>query len=385
MISAFVTVFIFTLIFWFIFFKKKWIKYTFAWGGFYIFFCAHVLFIFIIGLRFATPYSTEAKVVQHTIQLVPRLTEPTMVTQVFVQPDVPVKKGQPLFEFDKRPYEFKVTQLEAQLAQAKQDVKIMAADVTVAQQKLAKEESESTFAKYQQNQSTNLALSGAGADEDAQRSNNTVKKNEAAIKQAKAELERARLQLNSNINGVNTKVAEIEAQLKEAQYYLENTTMYAPEDGRIINLQVRPGMVAGDYRIGAIASFICDADPYFLANFFQENIKYVEAGQPVEIALDLYPGQIFTGKVEAVWKANASGQLLPSGFIPNFHAVSPDNPQSQFAVKIMFDGEDQSLFPIGTQGTCAIYTNGMTGSWTALRRIGIRTYSWLNWLYPLPF
>jgi hypothetical protein len=35
-------------------------------------------------------------------------------------------------------------------------------------------------------------------------------------------------------------------------------------------------MVAGDYRIGAIASFVCDADRYLLASFFQENLTYVK-------------------------------------------------------------------------------------------------------------
>ena len=28
---------------------------------------------------------------------------------------------------------------------------------------------------------------------------------------------------------------------------------------------------------------------------------------------------------------------------------------------------------------------GIPANWAALRRIGIRTYSWLNWLYPIPF
>jgi len=37
--------------------------------------------------------------------LTPRLSEPTLVTAVLVEPDVPVKKGQPLFQFDRRPYE----------------------------------------------------------------------------------------------------------------------------------------------------------------------------------------------------------------------------------------------------------------------------------------
>jgi hypothetical protein len=49
------------------------------------------------------------------------------------------------------------------------------------------------------------------------------------------------------------------------------------------------------------------------------------------------------------------------------------------------DAADQSKFPIGAQGAAAIYTGGMKGAWAALRRIGIRTYSWLNWLYPIPF
>ena len=157
MISAFLTIFIFILIFWFIFFKKKWIKFTFAWGGFAIFFMAHVLFIFMIGLRFVTPYSTEAKIIQHTIQIIPRLSEPTLVTGVLVEPDVPVKKGQPLFQFDRRPYEYKVNQLQAQLAQATQNVKELKAEVEIATQKLAKSKSEFVYAKYQKKLTYDLA------------------------------------------------------------------------------------------------------------------------------------------------------------------------------------------------------------------------------------
>jgi multidrug resistance efflux pump len=48
-------------------------------------------------------------------------------------------------------------------------------------------------------------------------------------------------------------------------------------------------MVAGDVRFGAIAAFVCEADRYLLATYYQENLKYVKSGQPVEVALDLYP------------------------------------------------------------------------------------------------
>ena len=207
---------------------------------------------------------------------------------------------------------------------------------------------------------------------------------EATRDEALAELEVARLKYKSEIDGVNTTVANVEAQLRQAQYYLDNTTLVAPEDGRIINLQVRPGMVSGIYRIGGIAALIAEADRYLLATFYQENLKYVRLGQPVEIALDLYPGQIFSGKVDSIWRGNGVGQYLPSDEIPKFHQPAPDVPQGQYAVKILLDG-NQPDFPIGAQGTAAIYTSGEHGAWAALRKISIRTHSWLNWLYPINF
>jgi multidrug resistance efflux pump len=372
-------------LFWLVFFKFKWIRLTYAWGLFVVFFVLHISLIFVVGLRFVTPYTTNARVIQHTIQLVPRLPEPTLVTAVLVEPDVPVKKGQPLFQFDRQPYEYNVRQLEAQLAKAKQNVLVMKADIEVAAQKVARLKDELVYAEFQQKLTTDLTRQGAGPEEDAQKWTARVAADKAGIKEAEAEQLRAQLNYESQVNGVNTAVAVARAELDQARYYLDNTLMVAPEDGRIVNLQVRPGMVSGIIRFGAIASFICDDGRYLLGDYFQEHLKYVEPGQPVEVALDLYPGQIFPAKVEAIWKASGVGQLLPSGNLPGFEPVPPDMPQSQYAVKIVFEGADQSSFPIGAQGAAAIYTNGMKGNWAALRRISIRTHTWLNWLYPLPF
>ena len=409
MIAGLVLVFGYCVLVWLVFFQFKWLKFSIAWGVVSALVGLHLLIIFLIGLRFVTPYSTGAKVIQHTIQLTPRLSEPTLVTAVLVEPNVRVTKGQPLFQFDRRPYEYKVRQLQAQLAQAKQNVRVLEADVQVAMQKVAqtdarlaeaqqnvlvlkadvdvttqkvaKTESELVYARYSQQLAQGLATKGAGPEEEAQKSTAQLHTSEAGVKEAQAELERARLKYTSEIGGVNTTVAAIAAELDLARFYLENTLMVAPEDGYLINLQVRPGMVAGDVRFGAIASFICEANRYLLATFFQENLKYVKAGQPVEAAIDLYPGQIFPGKVEAIWRGSGSGQLLPSGVLPNFQYVPTEVPQGQFAVAIRLDGDDQTLFPIGTQGRAAIYTNPAS-PFVWMRRIGIRGYSWFNWLYP---
>ncbi|WP_313954280.1 biotin/lipoyl-binding protein [Accumulibacter sp.] len=356
-------------------------KFTIAWGVVSAFFGLHLLIIFLIGLRFVTPYATEARLIQHTIQLTPRLPEPTLVTAVLVEQNVPVKKGAPLFQFDRRPYQLKVQQLEAQLAKAKQDVRISKADVAAGAAKVKRLKSELTYAKYQQKLSAGLAKQGAGPEEDAQKWAAQVAANEAGIVEAQADEQRARLRATSDIGGVNTSVAAIEAELALAHFYLDNTLMVAPEDGYIINLQVRPGMVAGEVRFGAIASFIVSADRYLLANFFQENLKYVKPGQPTEAALDLYPGQIWTGKVEAVWQGSGAGQMLPSGVLPTFNYVPAEVPQGQFAVVIRLDDPEQSKFPIGMQGRATIFTNP-DSPFVWMRKIGIRAYSWFNWIYP---
>jgi multidrug resistance efflux pump len=378
---GFVLLFGYAFVVWSVFFKYKWLKFSIAWGFFSTLFAVHLLLIFLIGLRFSTPLATEARVIQHTIQLIPRLPEPTLVTAVLVQPNMPVKKGQPLFQFDRRPYEFKVRQLDAQLAKAKQDVLVLKADTAIQTQKIAKIKAELDYANYQQQLSTSLAKQGAGPEEDAQKWTAEVAAREAGIKEAQAEETRARLRYTSDIGGVNTTVAAIQADLDLARYYLDNTLMVAPEDGYIINLQVRAGMVAGEIRLGAIASFIVDEGRYLLANYFQENLKYVQPGQEAEVALDLYPGQIFKGKVEAIWQGSGAGQLLPSGTVPNFQYLPIALPQGQFAVAIRLDGLDQSKFPIGTQGRAAIYTNPQS-AFVVLRKIGIRGYTWLNFIYP---
>lgn len=381
MLLGFVMLFVYAIAVWLTFFKYKWMKFNIVWGFVSVSVGLHLLLIFLIGLRFVTPYSTDARVIQHTIQLTPRLPEPTLVTAVLVRPNEPVKKGEPLFQFDRRPYEDKVKELEAELAKAKQNVKVLKADVEVSSQKIIQLKSELEYARYQQKLSAGLAQRGAGPEEEAQKWKAQVAAEEAGIKEAQAEYERAKLNYESEIDGVNTTVASVQAKLDQARYYLDNTLMVASEDGYIMNLQVRPGMVAGQYRVGAIATFICDADRYLLANYFQENLKYVKAGQEVEVALDLYPGQIFTGKVETIWQGSGEGQMLATGWLPKFKYQPTEIPQGQFAVAIHLDDEDQSKFPIGTQGRAAIYTNPSSG-FVVLRKIGIRGYSWFNWLYP---
>ena len=168
------------------------------------------------------------------------------------------------------------------------------ADVALAEGKKVAAQANLAYAQYRERAAETLRSETFGTVLQADQWTAQARMDASAVNQADSEIKRAVVKLQSDIGGVNTRVAAVEAQLQQARYYLDNTTLVAPEDGRIVNLQVRPGMVSGTYRIGGIAAFIVDSDRYVLATYYQENLKYVRDGQPIEVALDPYPGSMDT-------------------------------------------------------------------------------------------
>ena len=130
-----------------------------------------------------------------------------------------MKKGQPLFQLDRRPYEFKVARLEAQLAEAKQNVLVLRANVELAKQKVERGKIGVGYEKYMQRIFDTLASHSYRTDV-VEQMRTRVGSASAREGEALAELERAQLQYGAQIDGVNT-TANIEAQLKLARYYLE--------------------------------------------------------------------------------------------------------------------------------------------------------------------
>lgn len=365
---------------WLVFFRYRWLRFNIVWGILSFWVGVHLLLVFIIALRFFQPYSSDAHIIRHTIQIVPRLPEPTLLTKVLVEPNAPVKKGEPLYEFDKTIYLARVKEQEAALKQAQQNVLILQADIKEAEQAVVRAKAQLDFAEVQKRRFTDLTRQGGARQENLDKWTDEVISRGAAAKEAEANLDKAQAAYASQIDGVNTKVIETQARLDQAKYYLEQTTIRAPADGFIVNQQAQPGLVVGDRRIGAVAAFITSDKPYLLAAYHQEHLKLVRPGQPVEIALDLYPGQIFKGSVRTVWWGTGQGQIKPSGNVPNF--LLPKLP-GRFVVQIDFDDTDKYRLPAGAHGSAAIYTGEGKG-FEVLRRIGIRIYSWANFILPLP-
>ncbi len=132
MLIALGLVVIYVVFVWLVFFRFKLMKFTIVWGvvGFWV--GVHMFLIFIVALRFFQPYSMDGHVIRPTIQLIPRLPEPTLLEEVLVVANQPVAKGDVLYQFDKTLYLDRVREQEANLVLAQQNAKILDVDVQQA-------------------------------------------------------------------------------------------------------------------------------------------------------------------------------------------------------------------------------------------------------------
>ena len=129
---------------------------------------------------------------------------------------------------------------------------------------------------------------------------------------------------------------------------------YAPADGTVINLQLRPGQMATALGQLPVMTFV-ENDFQVIALFNQNELHQVAPDDEAEIALDTMPGRIIKAQVDSVIWAQGQGQVPMSGTIPQTGAAPL--PPGRFAVRLRIAEADRNLFlAAGAAGHGAIYT-----------------------------
>src|SRR5262249_23632935 len=77
------------------------------------------------------------------------------------------------------------------------------------------------------------------------------------------------------------------AALELARSQLGYTRVVSPEDGVVSRLAVPPGQLVA---VGQQLTNLVPEGTYVVANFKETQVGRIRAGQPVEVALDAYPG-----------------------------------------------------------------------------------------------
>ncbi len=258
----------------------------------------------------------SALVVRNSVAIVPDVAGE--VIDVPVAANVPLKAGDVLFRIDPTPFKSQVDALEAQLK----------------------------FQDLRLSQMTQLQQRNSGRMFD--------------VEQRQSEVD------------------HLQAQLVGAKWSLEKTVVRAPADGYVTNLALRKGARVGNLPLSPAMAFIDTSDTIIGAEIAQIDARYIKVDQDAEVTFKFLPGRVFSGKVETILQAIATGQAQVSG-----QAVAPSTVQAApFVVRLRLD--DQQLahsLPAGTTGTAAIYTDHVTPT-HIIRKVLLRQVAILNYINP---
>src|SRR4026207_859718 len=93
---------IYSVVVWFIFFKKKWLPWNITSQVIVVTIPIIALTILILFTNIVAPSAGEARAINYVTPVVPRVTG--TVTEVPIEPNRPIKKGDVLFKMDPVPF-----------------------------------------------------------------------------------------------------------------------------------------------------------------------------------------------------------------------------------------------------------------------------------------
>ncbi len=359
---------IYSVCVWFIFFKKKWLPWNITSQVIVVTIPIFVLAVIILLMNIVAPSSHDIRAMNYVVPIVPRVTG--QVTEVPIEPNRPIKKGDVLFKLDPTPFEAAVKAAEATLESNKVTLvtaqafeRGMMDQFKNASAKKAALEPRLDLAKKRVEQFTSLAASGAGKRADLEQAQADLGNLESEYLAADATESEVKQKLSARneageldqVAQARAAIAKSEADLASDKYNLEGCVHLAPANGRVTNLALQPGVRATQFATMPVMSFIQEDDPWILAYYHQNELRYVEPGNEAEIFLEMYPGRIIKCKVDSILWSTAQGQLPISG---NLQTTPPGASLNQeIAVRLLVEPKDRELFlAAGAVGAGAIYT-----------------------------
>ncbi|SDO42383.1 HlyD family secretion protein [Afipia sp. GAS231] len=268
--------------------------------------------------------------------------------QVLVGDNERVKAGQVLARIDDRDFKVALDQAKADVAAAQAAItskqaqlEVQQAVIAAAEATLEVDRATLTFAVQENKRYSDLATTGYGSVQNAQQAQSRNGGAQAALARDTANLTSAQKQvdlLKAEIVQANAALSRAQAIQNQAELNLGYTTITAPIDGVVGNRTLRVGQFvqAGTQLMSVVPA----SGAYVVANYKETQLTDVHEGQAVDIAVDMFPGQIVHGHVDSI--APASGQ--------EFALLPPDNATGNFTkvvqripVKIALDRGNASL------------------------------------------
>ncbi|TMX47056.1 HlyD family secretion protein [Vibrio sp. Hep-1b-8] len=300
------------------------------------------------------------------------------VIEVPVEANKPLQQGDILFRIDPAPYQAEVAKLEAQIKEASQgalglESKLQAAKASEVQAIAERDKAQREFSRYQRGYDK-----GAFTEQQLDTRRQAYKAAQAAVESAAAGVEQADLALDSVIGGENTTVARLLADLRKAEFDLEQTVERAPTDGFATQLALRPGVMAVPLPLAPVMTFVHTEEKIYTAAFRQNSLQRLKPGFEAEFLFRALPGKVFKGEVIEVLPAIGESQFQARGSLLGTEALRTSG-RVFVTLKITDDLTEYQL-PLGTAVEVAVYSDRFSHV-SIMRKVLIRMKSWQNYLY----
>jgi multidrug resistance efflux pump len=341
---------LYVVLLWLVFSKFKLVRFGWISGIISALGGAFILAVFLAMFNHLTP-AGGFTVVSRVIEITPNVSG--QVIAIPVKPNEPVKAGAVLFRIDPTPFKYKVNQLEASLAHAKQQVKQLKASYEQASANVEALEKQYKF--HTQRLADIKKLTGEQAlsvfrEQDTQVQYETVY---AQLQAAQAAQENARLAMESEIGGVNTTVAQTEAQLDQAKWELDQTTIFAPHDGYATLIALNVGDRAAPTR--SVMSFIASDDIIIVGMFSPNGFQTIKPGAHVKLVFDNDPGRIHEASIVTIPEGIGQGQVAVSGMLAK--AGSIGGAKAYPAIISIPKGIERDKLRLGMPGSATVFSD----------------------------
>jgi multidrug resistance efflux pump len=366
---------IYSFFVWLVFIKFKWLPWNTRSQVVVAIIPIVGLTVLILLLNVFAPSSADVRVIKYVVQMMPQVRG--RVIEVPIEGNRLYRKGDVLFRIDPTPYELEVKSLQAQLTGAEGQANQLREQLKSAAGSTAALKAKRDLAQLRVKQNRELVVTGAGSQFDLDKSEADLADLDGQVTAALANEAQVRAQLAAIVDGDQASVARMKADLAKARWELDQTTTYAPADGYVINLQLRPGAMVVPFPVAPALSFV-EEEFQVIALYHQNELHQVAPGNEAEIALYTKPGEIIKASVDSIVWAQGQGQLPMSGVLPQT-GVQP-LPPGRFAVKLDIDPKHRDIFlAAGAFGHAAIYTERMAAI-HILRKVIIRVGAYTNYL-----
>lgn len=335
-----------------------------------------VLFLYVVIADRHAPITTEGRVQGYVVQVSPEVSG--KVTNVLINNNQTVHKGDVLFKIDDRKYKIALEQAKLSLQSANEKEATLysqreAAIANIAKAQATFDNAHREYVRLQKLSSQKVISQSALDDAYAQ---NQVAS--AALKAENQNLKVIEAQLGEE-KGQSSAVRIAQNGIDKAMLDLSNTEVLAPSDGVVTNLQLEAGTMANSNM--PLLTFVPTGSMWVAADFREKSVANADKTYHALVTFDANPGTVYDFDISSRDYGVAAAQQTPNGALTKVEVNNRWVRDAQRTrVNLISDEELPSALFVGSRATIALYPDNSV-FWQFMAKVQIHIASWFHFIY----